>query len=120
MAAITRVADGLFRPDLTHQATVYGTDAAGRYLTVLQTAVPCTLVRVGQANGSGDAGASRAELANQRELHWDPSYVLPEQDAAEVEIDGVRWHPLTGSFDAMEGPTGEIFYRLATVRRVGA
>lgn len=118
--AVTRVADGLYRPDLTKLATIYGKDTPGRYTVVLQASVPCTLVRIGLSRAGGDAGATRAQLTNQRELHWDASYVMPEQDAAEVEVDGVRWHPVTGSFDAMEGPTGEVFYRLCDVKRVSA
>jgi hypothetical protein len=113
---ITRTSDGLYRPDLTKSGTVYGPDAAGRYTEVLRSNLPCTLIRL--ARRGAESGAERVELSSLRELHWDSAYVMPEHDGAEVEIDGVRWHPETGTFDAMEGPTGEVFYRLADVRRV--
>jgi hypothetical protein len=80
---------------------------------VLRTGLRCRLahVQIQPARTAPD----RAELAAMRTLIWEPGYVLPE--TAQVEVEGIRWNPVAGTFGAMRGPTGAVAYRRADVRR---
>lgn len=98
---------------LNATATVYGrTTATGTFTTVLKSGLRCRLAHIPR----GDQTApDRAELAALRVLLWEPAYVLPE--TAQIEVDGVRWQPVAGTFGALKGPSGAVTYRQADVRR---
>lgn len=99
---------------LRDSATVYGEDAGtGAYTTVVQAALACRLAHVNV--NPGQTGAERSELAALRRLLWDPSYVMPE--TAQIEVSGIRWGPVAGTFAAMRGPSGQVSYRACDVVR---
>lgn len=98
---------------LDQAATVYGeTDPTGAFTTVLRTGLACRLAHV----RGGASQNERAELAAVRNMIWDPSYVLPE--TAQVEVDGVRWNPVAGTFAAYRGPSSQVLYRRCDLVRV--
>jgi hypothetical protein len=101
---------------LNATAAVYGRDAVtSRFTTVLRTGLRCRLAHVPRG---GQTGPDRAELAALRVLLWEPGYVMPE--TAQIEVDGVRWQPVAGTFGALKGPIGAVTYRQADVRRQAA
>jgi hypothetical protein len=97
---------------LNRTMTVYSRTAlSGRFDTLVASAIACRPAHV-----KGGQGAQvRAENAAIRNLIWDPAYVLPE--TAQVEIDGVRWKAIPGTFGAYRGPLDTIVYRRCDVVR---
>jgi hypothetical protein len=88
--------------------TVYTQDAVtGRYTVVDETAVPCRLAHFRSQPGA--SGVERAELAATRNLIWTPGYVMPE--GAQIDVGGVRWNTVVGTYKAMRGPSGAVTYR---------
>lgn len=78
---------------LPQRATVWGyTSASGAYATSLQTNLKCRVqhVRGGQTQGQ------RAELLAVRSILFDPAYAMA--DDVQVEVDGVRYDPVEGTF----------------------
>jgi hypothetical protein len=98
---------------LDQTATVYGTGASGRFDHVLRPELRCRVVhlRINSAPG----GNERAELAQLRRFLWDPAYELPEN--TQVEVDGVRYKPVRGTFAALRGPAGKVTVRAADAVR---
>jgi hypothetical protein len=95
---------------LDQAATVY--DDNDDFSTVVRGGLACRLVHVDR---SGATAGERAELMTLRDLMWDPEYVMPE--GAQVEIDGVRWQTVRGTFGAPRR-RGEVAYRICQVERV--
>lgn len=99
---------------LDQVATVYGENAStGAYTDVLRSGLRCRLAHVSTRPAA--TGGDRAELAAIRNLLWEPDYVLPE--TAQVEVGGVRWNPVAGTFGAYRGPLGQVVYRRCDVVR---
>lgn len=99
---------------LNRRATVYG-EGASTYDQVLKADLPCRMSHVDATNSSNQG--ERAELLSMRRVLWDPDYVMPEN--AQIEVDGVRWQLVAGSFAAFRGPSNQITYRAAdAVRQV--
>lgn len=96
---------------LDQLATVY--DDADDYSTVVQSNLACRLVHLTTATAT--AAGDRAELMSIRDLLWDPAYVMPE--GAQVDIGGVRWQTVRGTFGAPRR-RGVVAYRRCQVERV--
>lgn len=97
---------------LDQTAIVY-TEApvTGAFTVVAKSGLRCRLAHV----RGGGSQPERAELAALRNMLWEPDYVLPE--TAQVEVDGIRWNPVPGTFGAMRGPSGTVLYRRCDVVR---
>lgn len=94
-------------------ATVYGRNGSGAWATAVKSSLACRLeVPLIQPSATGP---QREELADMRDLKWDPTYVMPE--VAQIEIDSVRWNVMAGTFRALRGPLEQIVYRQCDVRR---
>lgn len=65
--------------------------------------------------GQGETDTDRAELAAQRRLIWPPELELPEH--CEVEVEGIRWRPLAGTFGRYRDWTSRPVYRVAMMSR---
>lgn len=99
---------------LVQVATVYG-EGVSTFDQVLKTDLACRLSHV-NAERAGTL-ADRAELLATRRLLWGPEYVMPE--GAQVDVDGIRWQIVAGTYAAMRGPNGQVVYRAAdAVRQV--
>ena len=92
------------------------TPATGAYTTVERSGLRCRLAHVNQQPAA--TGADRAELAAIRNLLWEPGYEMPE--TAQVDVAGVRWNVVPGTFGAYRGPTGAVVYRRCDLVRVQA
>lgn len=100
---------------LDQVAVVYTVTAAtGLYTTVATTGLRCRLAHID--NRPAATAPDRAELAAIRNMLWEPSYVMPEQ--AQVEVAGIRWNPVPGTFGAFRGPSGAVVYRRCDLVRV--
>lgn len=78
---------------LPQRATVYGyTSGSGTFATVLASDLRC---RVQHVSG-GQTQGQRAELFALRSILFDPAYAMPED--AIVEVEGVRYDPIEGTF----------------------
>lgn len=99
---------------LIETAIVYSSvgSPTGRYDQVVKAGVACRLSRPSLTSG----GPVRAEEAAQRELRWSRTYTLPET-GVRLEISGVRWSPIAGSFQAVRGPDGTTVYNSCLVVR---
>jgi hypothetical protein len=87
---------------------IYTEAAGGDWATVAQADLPCRLGIV-SAKGAGSA-PERAELTAIRRLVWGPDYDMPER--CQVEVDGIRYNPVPGSFTAPTWPgSGAVVYR---------
>jgi hypothetical protein len=99
---------------LDQTATVYTEGAGGNHTTVARSGLRCRLAHVNRQPAA--TSAERAELAALRNMLWEPGYVLPE--TAQVEVDGVRWNPIPGTFGALRGPSSAVVYRRCDLIRV--
>lgn len=99
---------------LDQLATVFTeTVATGLYQTVEKSNLKCRLAHVNMRPAPG--GNERAELAAIRDMMFDPDYVMPEN--CQLDVDGVRWQPVAGSFGAFRGPSGRVTYRRCDLMR---
>jgi hypothetical protein len=98
---------------LPERATVYTADADGRYTTLATSSLPCRAVLV--VRRADMVTIDRAELLSQRTLYFDPDYELDER--AQIDLDGVRWNPIPGSFTAPKDLGGVVAYRACTIGR---
>lgn len=99
---------------LDQTANIYAESATtGLYTTLVKTGLACRLIHLNLrlAGSSND----RAELAGQRDMLFDPEYQMPEQ--CQVEVDGVRWQPKPGTFEALRNWTSDVSYRKCQVER---
>lgn len=99
---------------LDQTATIYTEHAStGLYSVVDRSDLACRLVHVDI--GGAQSGGARAELAALRSMLFEPDYVMPE--TAQVEVSGIRWQPVAGTFGAFRGPSGTVEYRRCDVVR---
>jgi hypothetical protein len=99
---------------LIQTATVYTENpTTGIFDVVAKTGLPCRLAHIDRQPAA--TAPDRAEFAAMRNMLWEPGYVLPE--TAQVDVEGVRWNPVAGTFGAMKGPSGAVTYRRCDVRR---
>jgi hypothetical protein len=98
---------------LDQLATVYGGQSvSGRYTVVIKTKLECRLQPVNQQE---PGGGTRAELMAVRDFYWNPEYELPER--SQILIDGIRWQPEAGTFQALRaGRSGVLIRRCSVVR----
>lgn len=99
---------------LDQTASVYTPDSAGAYTVLAKSGLRCRLAPV--SIPSAAVGGGRAEIADETRLLWEPGYVLAE--TAQIEVAGVRWNTVAGTFDAIRGPASSVIYRRCQVERV--
>jgi len=96
---------------LDQLADVYTmTEATGLHDTLVKSSLRCRL-----AHPSAAQEASVVEQPELRKMLFEPGYEIPA--FAQVEVDGLRWFPVTESFRAYRGPTSQVIYRMVTVER---
>jgi len=96
-------------PGFIDTARVYAPDpTTGDYTTLINANLICVLA-VGGGKYEGVSAKDRAELAAWRKLLWDPAYDMPEN--AQIEVDGVRYNAVAGSFVAFKIAANSIIYR---------
>jgi hypothetical protein len=98
---------------LPERADVYTADADGRFTQLATSGLACRAVLL--LRRADMVTIDRAELLAQRTLYFDPDYALDER--AQVELDGVRWSPIAGSFTAPKDMAGAIAYRACIIAR---
>lgn len=99
---------------LDQLATVFiENPTTGLYDTLAKARLDCRLAHVNVQPATG--GNERAELAALRDMLFDPNYVMPEN--CQVDVDGVRWQPVVGTFGAFRGPSSQTVYRRCDVVR---
>jgi hypothetical protein len=97
---------------LDQTAVVYTEHATtGLYSVVAKTGLKVRLAHIRGGETAGD----RAELSATRNMLFEPDYVMPE--TAQVEVDGIRWQPKPGTFEALRDWNSNIVYRRADVVR---
>lgn len=80
-------------PGLDNLATIFTPAVGGSYTVVAKANLACRLALVSAETAAG--GAERSELLRRRQLLWEEAYTIPRN--AQVEIDGQRWNPVSGS-----------------------
>lgn len=98
---------------LIDTATIYTEDANGVFTVVATEGLRCRRAHVNAQPAS--SGAERADLAAIRDFIWSPDYLMPEH--CQIEMDGIRWNVVGGTFKALRGPSGNIVYRQCDVTR---
>jgi hypothetical protein len=86
----------------------------GQYTVLDRAALRCRLDAPDLAGAA--TGAQRAELAANRELHWDPAYQMP--DYAQVLVASRRWNVQTRGASPVPAPDGTALYWRAVVVQV--
>jgi len=106
---------------------VYTRNAAdrGQYTTLAATGIPCRLQHVMRQPAA--TSADRRDLAANRSIMFDQSYILPEDSQIEVtgprveeNRDGTgpaRWNVQRGTLAIAQGPNGSPSHRRAEVVR---
>jgi hypothetical protein len=101
---------------LDQRATVWGPAAlSGRFTVSLKVLLECRLVPILMFNNTLRT-YDRAELMATRDLIWNPLYYMPEN--SQVEIEGVRWSPNVGTFNAQRAGNSAVLLRRCQVTRI--
>lgn len=96
---------------LDQTADVYTMNAStGDHDTLDKASLKCRL-----AHPSPTQAPSGAEQPELRKMIFEAGYEMPA--FSQVEVDGIRWFPVTESFRAYRGPTSQVVYRMVTVER---
>lgn len=106
--------NAVIEASLDQTAIVYTADSnTGRYTTSVNSSLACRLLHIplNRAQRQQD----RAELAGMRHMMFDPTFVMDEH--SQIDVDGVRWEPLPGSFGAFRDWHGVVIYRSCDILR---
>ncbi len=103
-------------PGFFDTAAVYAPDDDndGSYTILLNDSLTCLLS--GAHKYEAATAKDRAEMAAWRQLLWDATYEMPEN--VQVEVDGVRYNAVPGSFVAFKVGPANILYRRGDFVRV--
>ena len=100
---------------LIDSANVYTPNATdGDFTMLAQSGLACRLAVA--RRGPEDVGGEREDIGARRRLLWEAAYTMP--DEAQVEVGGVRWNVLAGTFSDIRGPDGSVVYRRCEVTKV--
>lgn len=106
--------NAIIKAELDQTAEVFTADQnTGRYTTSVNPALACRLMHI--PLNRAQRQQERAELAGMRHMLFDPEFVMDEH--SQLDVDGVRWEPLPGSFGAFRDWHGTVIYRQCDVLR---
>jgi hypothetical protein len=102
---------------LDQKMDVYQEDpGSGAFTTPLAAGVSCRVATV--STSGAQTRDARAQLTSMRLLMWDAGYQMPETSQVQIEVEGERYNPVSGTYVPRRGPNGAVMFRICDLVKV--